>query len=131
MLRRAHNACFARTSLRELPHSIAEKAFDQSGQLYHLKPQYREGIRFLHQDLRLEAPDGPFDLILCRYVAFTYFAPPLQEEVLRRFLERLSPNSYLAIGADERLPSEPPTLAPLSSYAPQIFKKSLREPAAF
>ncbi|HLL05464.1 MAG TPA: hypothetical protein VK539_33150 [Myxococcaceae bacterium] len=29
-------------------------------------------------------PEGPFHLVLCRNVAFTYFAPPPQEEVLSK-----------------------------------------------
>jgi chemotaxis protein methyltransferase CheR len=40
------------------------------GAVYCIKPRYREGIEFLHQDLRSEAPDRLFDLILCRYVAY-------------------------------------------------------------
>ena len=52
---------------------------------------------------------GLFDLILCRYVAFTYFAPLLQKQVLSRLLERLLPDGYLAIGGEERLPC-PPTV---------------------
>jgi chemotaxis protein methyltransferase CheR len=55
-----------------------DQAFDREGALYCMKPHYREGVEFLHQDLRREAPDRLFDLILCRYVAFTYFAEALQ-----------------------------------------------------
>ena len=88
--------------------------------LWRLKRQYREGIGFLQQDLRLDAPSGPFDLILCRYVAFTYFSPPLQEEVLLRIRDRLFPNGYLVIGGDEGLPRDNAGLVPLAG-APQIF----------
>ncbi len=121
MLRRAYDASFSRTSLRELPCSIAEKAFDRTGLRYYLKPEYRKDINFLHRDLRFGAPIGPFDLILCRYVAFTYFALPLQEEILCQFLERLLPNGYLVIGGDEQLSCAVPALSPLAT-APQILK---------
>ncbi|QSQ28518.1 hypothetical protein JY651_44015 [Pyxidicoccus parkwayensis] len=65
---------------------------------------YREGVTFLRQDLRTEMPDGPFHLVLCRNVAFTYFAPPLQLEVLARLRTRLVPGGLLAIGGHESLP---------------------------
>ena len=118
MLARAEKACFTAGSLRELP--LLNQAFDREGSLYCLKRPYREGIEFLLQDLRLGAPPDPFDLILCRYVAFTYFSLPLQEEVLLRIRDRLFPGGYLVIGGDERLPRDDPGLAPLAG-APQIF----------
>jgi chemotaxis protein methyltransferase CheR len=70
----------------------------------------------------LQAPAALFDLIPCRYVAFTYFAPPLQQKVLDRLVDRLLPGGYLAIGTHERLP-EGATLIPLAG-APRIFKKA-------
>lgn len=122
MLARARKACFAASSLRELPPPLIEQAFDRTGPRYCVKPQYRDGIGFLHQDLRSDTPAGPFDLILCRYAAFTYFAPLLQKQVLLRFLELLLPDGYLAIGGDEQLPVDCAALVPLAR-APQIFKK--------
>jgi chemotaxis protein methyltransferase CheR len=77
MLARAREVCFEPTSLRELPRHLVAQAFDRSGDLYCVKPLHREGIDFLHQDLRKHAPTHCFDLILCRYVAFTYFSLPL------------------------------------------------------
>jgi chemotaxis protein methyltransferase CheR len=113
MLARADKACFTSGSLRELPPPLVSKAFDR-------ERQYREGIEFLQQDLRLGAPPGPFDLILCRYVAFTYFSLPLQAEVLLRIRNRLFPEGYLVIGGDERLPRDDAGLVPLAG-APQTF----------
>jgi chemotaxis protein methyltransferase CheR len=120
MLARADKACFTAGSLRELPTLLLNQAFDRESSLYCLKRQYREGIEFLQQDLRLGAPPGPFDLILCRYIAFTYFATPLQEQVLLLIRERLFPEGYLVIGGDERLPRDSLGLVPLPG-APQIF----------
>jgi chemotaxis protein methyltransferase CheR len=122
MLARAREACFKPTSLHELPAQIVEQAFERAGPLFCVKPMHREGIDFLYQDIRSQAPAALFDLILCRYVAFTYFAPPLQQKVLDRLVDRLLPRGYLAIGTHERLP-EGATLTPLAG-APQIFKKA-------
>lgn len=123
MLSRAREACFAATSLRELPSCLAERAFDRVGDLYCVKLQHRHGIDFLRQDLRLEAPKPLFDLILCRYLAFTYFALPLQEQVLARMMEHLSPDGYLVIGTHERLPGDGTMLTALAG-APQVFQKT-------
>lgn len=122
MLARARNSCFEATSLHELPVHFIGQAFDQVGSLFCVKPQHREGIDFLLQDLRSEAPALLFDLILCRNVAFTYFAPPLQEQVLARVLAQLLPDGYLVIGAHERLPGDKAPLTPMAG-APQIFLK--------
>jgi chemotaxis protein methyltransferase CheR len=123
MLARAKEACFTATSLHELPPQLIEQAFDRAGAVYRVKPQHRTGIEFLLQDLRSAAPTGPFDLILCRYVAFTYFAPPLQEQVLARILARLLPGGYLVIGTHEHLPGNGMGLEMLPGAPPQIFEK--------
>lgn len=122
MLDRARRGCFAPTSLRELPQHFLDQAFDREGAVYCVKPRCREGVEFLHQDLRSEAPDRLFDLILCRYVAFTYFAEALQRQVLMRLIDRLAPHGYLVIGRHEQLPIGAITLQPLPG-APQIFTR--------
>ena len=125
MLKRAHEGCFEASSLHELPPPLIDTAFDRVGARYCVKPEHRAGIAFLYQDLRAEMPPGPFDLILCRYVVFTYFAEPLQRTMLTRMLERLRPGGYLVIGTHEKLPGD---VAGLEAFAgaPQIFRKSLQ-----
>jgi chemotaxis protein methyltransferase CheR len=123
VLSRARRACFEPTSLRELPPHLRESAFARVGSLHCLRPQHREGVEFLHQDLRREAPALLFDLILCRYLAFTYFGEPLQQRVLTRILDRLAPDGYLAIGTHEQLPSVEPALQSLTG-TPQIFRRT-------
>jgi chemotaxis protein methyltransferase CheR len=122
MLTRAREGCFKATSLRELPLHLIEQAFDRGGRLFCVKPRHREGIEFLSQDLRSETPAAVFDLILCRNVAFTYFAPALQQQVLARMVERLLPNGYLAIGRHEQLPGDSAPLTPLPETR-EIFRK--------
>jgi chemotaxis protein methyltransferase CheR len=124
MLERAREGRFAPSSLRELPPPWIVSAFDQVGSRHCIKSEYREGIEFLEQDLRAEMPAGPFDLILCRYLAFTYFAVPLQDKMLAGMLQRLRPRGYLVIGPHEKLPAH--GLA-TPTCTPQIFQK----PAAF
>ncbi len=122
MLARARNGCFQLTSLHELPRLLVEQGFDQVGQLYCVKSKHREGVEFISQDLRSKMPPRLFDLVLCRYVAFTYFASALQRKVIARMLERLRPNGYLVIGADEKLPDIVPGIVSLDGE-PHIFQK--------
>lgn len=122
MLERARRGGFEASSLRELPPDLVDQAFDRIGPLYCVKPGHRQGVEFVAQDLRAEAPEGPFDLILCRNLAFTYFAEPLQRRVLAALVERLRPHGWLAIGTHERLPGDTPDLTPLA-HAPQLLQR--------
>jgi chemotaxis protein methyltransferase CheR len=124
MLARARDACFAATSLSELPAHLFGRAFDEIDARFCVRADHRQRIDFLHQDLRSEAPELRFDLILCRYVAFTYFSEPLQRQVLMKIIGRLASHGYLVIGTHERLPIVEPCLAPLSD-APLIFERKV------
>jgi chemotaxis protein methyltransferase CheR len=119
VLGRARRGCYDASSLRELEPSLIERGFDRIGPLWCVRPEHRDGVEFLARDLRAEAPEGPFDLILCRYLAFTYFADALQRRVLTAMLGRLRPHGFLVIGTHEHLPDDPAGLDPV---APQIFR---------
>jgi chemotaxis protein methyltransferase CheR len=123
MLSRAHRGLFEAASLRELPSRFVEEAFDRQDNRYCVKAGFRQGIGFLVQDLRTQAPAGPFDIVLCRYVAFTYFTEALQRRILSRISDRLCPGAYLVIGTHERIPERDFGLTPLSG-APQILQKT-------
>jgi chemotaxis protein methyltransferase CheR len=123
LLERADRGCYPPGTLHELPREWILKAFSPTpdGEPC-LKPEFREGLTFRCQDLRSQMPDGPFHLVLCRNVAFTYFAPPLQHEVLTRLLERLVPGGLLVIGGHESLPEDATGLERAAGPLP-IFRK--------
>jgi chemotaxis protein methyltransferase CheR len=104
LLQRALTGTYRRSSLREVPEAWLATAFDRTGQLYAVKPAFKHAVEFCLQDLRERLPVGPFDLILCRYLPFTYFDPPLQRRTLERLLTVLRPGGALVIGLKERLP---------------------------
>jgi len=104
MIERARRACFSAGSFKDMPASWWELAFERSNRHYRVKDRYREGVHFTLQDIREQAPAGRFDLILCRNLAFTYFAEPLQRAALQRIEGRLRPGGYLVLGAHEDLP---------------------------
>ena len=103
-LARACGGCYSRSSLKDLPPAYLEQAFVPTTRGWCLREPYREGVTFVEQDVRRTAPPGPFHLVLCRYVAFTYFDEGRQRDVLRTIVERLVPGGALVIGSIESLP---------------------------
>ena len=103
LLSRAKYGFYASGTLKELPQAWIGEAFTTNEQ-YCLKPTFREGIQWERQDIRKEMPDGSFHLILCRNLAFTYFEPALQQEILLGIMQRLVPGGILLIGKRESLP---------------------------
>ncbi len=66
------------------------------------KPDLFTNVSFLKHDLVLGKVFQKFDLILCRNVMI-YFNQALQNEVLKKFHESLSPFGFLCIGSKESL----------------------------
>ena len=105
-LRRARVACYAYSSIRELPPDWREAAFSRSGELWCLRPACRHPVCFQQHDIRTGAPDGPFDLVLCRNLVFTYFDTALQRETAQLLAGVLHRGGLLVLGAHERLPAD-------------------------
>ena len=110
-LRRAKIACYPASSLKEARPDWLAQAFVQDNGDFCLRPELRVPVRFLRQDLCEELPDDSFHLILCRNLAFTYFAEPLQQEIAKGLLTRLIPGGCLVLGAHERLPAGSESMA--------------------
>lgn len=121
MLRRAQNACYAHGSLRNLPNEWIDAAFvydparstGRHAEPYVLHPLYRRGITWRQEDVRATIPDGPFALICCRNLVFTYFEAALQRWILTHLLHRLRPQGLLVLGAKETLPDGDWPLVPI------------------
>jgi chemotaxis protein methyltransferase CheR len=123
VLARARKGCYPVAALRELPPDLIARGFEDTDHSFRILERHRRDITFMHHDVRSAAIPGCFDLILCRNLAFTYFAPRLQSQVLERLAERLRPNGWLVIGAHERLPdAAAPRLTPLAG-APHILQR--------
>jgi chemotaxis protein methyltransferase CheR len=106
LLERARAGCYAGGSLRELPEEWREDAFERVGDEWCIKGLYREGIEWRCEDIREQMPDGPFAVILCRNLVFTYFDDSLQRRLLEQILSRLEEGGLLILGAHETLPSD-------------------------
>lgn len=121
MLERARAGCYGPGSLKDLPEDWRDRAFERRGDLYCLRPGPRQGVAFACQDIRLQAPEGSFDLILARNSVFTYFEPSLQRDVLSRLDQHLYLNGCLVIGGHERLPEADHGFSPMLPHLP-IFR---------
>jgi chemotaxis protein methyltransferase CheR len=121
---RAEHGCYPPSSLRELPPLWRETAFTEKNGRYCIRAEYRRPIRFAVQDLREGAPDGPFHLVLCRNLAFTYFSGALQEAAARRIGAVLAPGGMLMIGSHESLPGTADEFDPWRPPLPIYRKRS-------
>jgi chemotaxis protein methyltransferase CheR len=104
MLERARRGCYAASSLKDLPEPWRRAGFIERGGSHCLRSEHRQPVTVRQHDVRTGPIDGPWDLILCRNLVFTYFAPDLQREVCDRFAAALRPGGALVLGAQETLP---------------------------
>jgi chemotaxis protein methyltransferase CheR len=104
MLERARTGWYTLGSLKALPCQWRAWGFDRCRGGYVVRQMLREGISFAEQDIRTDHPEGQFHLILCRNLVFTYFAQPVQQEVLEQIATRLVPGGILVVGKHETLP---------------------------
>ena len=107
MLARAYEAVYPASSLKDLPREWIQQAFDRTSSVdeaeFCLRSEFRSGIQWMCEDLRKSTPEPTFNIIVCRYLAFTYFDKALQQDVLERFIERLKPGGFLVIGKQETI----------------------------
>jgi chemotaxis protein methyltransferase CheR len=104
MLDRADRACYSAGSLKDLPQEWCERVFTPQDDSLCLRPAYKEGTRFLLQDIRVTMPGGRFHLVLCRNLVFTYFDVEQQRKLLPELAAHLHPKAYLVLGSHEELP---------------------------
>lgn len=101
LLERARRACYEGSSLRDLPADTRAAAFEDGC----LRPEHREHVSFRLHDVRVGPPPGSFDLVLCRNLAFTYFAKSSQRSVSASLHASLRPGGALVVGSHEAPPA--------------------------
>ena len=107
LIERARRGRYPHASARELPRSLRAAGFDETDDELVIKQDLSRAIDWRVEDLRRAMPDGPFDVVLCRNVAFTYLDEPVQREVGAKIVERLArppAPGVLVIGQHETLP---------------------------
>jgi chemotaxis protein methyltransferase CheR len=104
LLERAEIARYTASAVKHLPRDWLAKAFEAEHGVYRLKPAHKEHVRFERHDLRLGSMGGPYHLIACRNVAFTYFGPEQQCAASRTLAGSLRDGGALVLGRGETLP---------------------------
>ncbi len=105
MLARARRGSYPSSSLNDFPQQWMDVAFTQDGDEYRIDDSFRRDIDFRLEDIRCSMPEGPFDLIACRHLVFTYFDEAWQRELLNQMLQRLLPHGIFITGKQEPLPA--------------------------
>ena len=122
MVRRARAAAYGKSSLRDMPEAW-RREFVHRGDRYYLRPRVRRLVTTMRHDVRDPPPGGPFDLVLCRNLAFTYFDSGLQREVLRNLGGALRKGGVLVVGSHETLPEGAGGFAPVCAQ-PGVYRRS-------
>jgi chemotaxis protein methyltransferase CheR len=122
LLARARSAEYGASSLKDLPGDWVERAFERSNSLFCLRSEFRRDVEFRLEDIRKQSPGERFHLILCRNMAFTYFADAPQERVAALLRESLEPGGILMLGSHEELPVAVRGLSALAGHA-GIYQK--------
>ena len=91
------------------------------GDMFLLGSRFKEDVRFEQRDICESMPCGPFDIILCRNLAFTYFEEALQREILQKLLAGLREDGVLVTGLHE---SPPTSGLGLTAEAPAIYERT-------
>jgi chemotaxis methyl-accepting protein methylase len=106
VLARATEGVYTGTSVHSMPSELLAQWFAlRPGATYQLDRRISRAVRFVRLDLLRDPLPGPFDLILCRNVAFTYFGDARRREAASRLGAALAPGGFLMIGGGERLPA--------------------------
>lgn len=122
MIKRALAGRYKASSLKEVPTDIREAAFEPVDGDFRLRSAFRAGVQFEHLDIRDTVPSGPFDIVMCRNLVFTYFSDAAQIEFSRRIADRLGADGFLVVGGHERLPCEDGRLLRIRPHLP-IYQK--------
>jgi chemotaxis methyl-accepting protein methylase len=100
-LSRAGEALYHPSTLREVPEEVKARWFHPEKGGYRLHPLIRDMVEFRRLDLLRNPLPGNQDLILCRYLAFTYFRAELELAVSQKLSRALKHRGVLMIGAKE------------------------------
>jgi chemotaxis protein methyltransferase CheR len=85
---------------------MREKCFTPGGGELIIDPAIREMVEFMVLDAVNGDLPGNFDLVLCRYLFFTYFTGGRLRQAAQRLHAALNPGGALMTGAREDLPGE-------------------------
>jgi len=122
MLARARRACYSPGTLKELPAAWRGEAFDARGGELCLRERFRDKVELVSGDVRDGVPGGPYRLVLCRNLVFTYFEESLQRKILGDLHTHMHEGAALVVGAHEQLPEPSAGFVPWSG-ARSVYRR--------
>jgi chemotaxis methyl-accepting protein methylase len=109
-LERARNGRYDAGSLREVPHQTKTRFFIPEKGAWRIDDRVRELVRFEKRNLMSDPLPCGADLVLCRYLAFTYYEGERLLSAAARLRNALRPAGVLMIGRKELLPEGASTM---------------------
>ncbi len=106
MIERARSARYRASGVRELPGSWRDEAFMRIGDELALHERFRRNVIFRCEDVRAGMPPGPYDLVLCRNLGFTYFDGEGQARLAGELAQRIVAGGALVVGHHEVVQAE-------------------------
>lgn len=103
-LERASAARYDSSSLREVPPDTRARFFIREKWLWSLAGEVKGLVRLERRNVMSGPLPSGMDLVLCRYLAFTYYRGERLLAAMLRLWEALRPGGVLMVGKKERLP---------------------------
>jgi chemotaxis protein methyltransferase CheR len=105
VLLKARKGAYSGMTLRNVPPDILSRYFIKSGEVYTVKPEVKNLVKFSHINLnepRKLSLLTNMDSVFCRNVMI-YFSDPVKKQIVRGFFNSLRPGGYFYIGHSETL----------------------------
>ena len=113
--------------LREVPAGLRERWFEHIGpDVWRLSEEVRQTVRFRRDHLLDDPPPRERDLVLCRYLAFTYFTARRRRLAVERLATALREGGALVLGAKEDPGSSLDGFFEPWPDAPGVYRRELR-----
>lgn len=103
-LERAAAGCYDGSSLREVPRETRRRFFRREGSRWCLDDDVKRLVQFERRNIMTDPVPPPVDLVLCRYLVFTYYQGERLRAATRRLWEALRPGGVLMTARKEHLP---------------------------
>jgi chemotaxis protein methyltransferase CheR len=109
-LARGASARYSIQSLREARRELHAGWFERDDGFYRPLPEARRLVRFWKHNLMLDPPPRGVDLLLCRYLPFTYYSDRRLDAAVAILASALRHGGLLMIGRKEGMPERGLTL---------------------
>lgn len=125
VLARASRGCYDAGSLREVPPGLLEKFFREEKHRKCVNAPVKKPVTFLlHNFMEDALPPEGIDLLLCRYLAFTYYRGSRLRRAALRLHQALRPRGALMIGLKEQMRGQQDLFEPWPGTSSVFRKKS-------